>query len=54
MISPVRSMALAAAVVLLAAPFALSQGKGKPAPDEKDWPESRREGAEIYTQGSRR
>ncbi len=35
MLSPIRSMALAAAVVLLAAPTAFSQGKGKPAPDEQ-------------------
>ena len=35
MLSPIRSMALAAAVVLLAAPTAWSQGKGKPAPEEQ-------------------
>ena len=35
MVSPIRSMALAAAVVLLAAPSAFSQGKGKPAPEEQ-------------------
>jgi cytochrome oxidase Cu insertion factor (SCO1/SenC/PrrC family) len=35
MISPVRSMVLAAAVALLAAPTAFSQGKGKAAPNEK-------------------
>jgi cytochrome oxidase Cu insertion factor (SCO1/SenC/PrrC family) len=34
MLSPIRSMALAAAVVLLAAPTAFSQGKAKPAPNE--------------------
>jgi cytochrome oxidase Cu insertion factor (SCO1/SenC/PrrC family) len=34
MSSPIRSTALAAAVVLLAAPTAWSQGKGKPAPEE--------------------
>ena len=32
MLTPIRSMALAAAVVLLAAPTAFSQGVGKPAP----------------------
>ena len=32
---PIRSMTLAAAVVVLAAPTAWSQGKGKPAPDEQ-------------------
>ena len=35
MLSPIRSMALAAAVVLLAAPTAFSQGNGKPAPEEQ-------------------
>ena len=37
MLSPIRSMVLAAAVVLLAAPTAWSQGKGKakPAPEEQ-------------------
>ena len=35
MASPIRSMALAAAVVLLAAPAAWPQGKGKPAPEEQ-------------------
>ena len=35
MLSPIRSMALAAAVVLLAAPTAWSQGQGKPAPEEQ-------------------
>jgi cytochrome oxidase Cu insertion factor (SCO1/SenC/PrrC family) len=35
MSSPIRSMALAAAVVLLAEPAAWSQGKGKPAPEEQ-------------------
>ena len=35
MLTPIRSMALAAAVVLLAAPTAFSQGKGKPAPEEQ-------------------
>jgi cytochrome oxidase Cu insertion factor (SCO1/SenC/PrrC family) len=34
MLSPIRSMALAAAVVLLAAPTAFSQGKAKPALNE--------------------
>ncbi len=34
MLSLIRSMALAAAVVLLAAPFAFSQGNGKPAPND--------------------
>jgi len=32
---PIRSMALATAVVLLAAPNAWSQGKGQPAPEEQ-------------------
>lgn len=32
---PIRSMALAATVVLLAAPTAWSQGRGKPAPEEQ-------------------
>jgi cytochrome oxidase Cu insertion factor (SCO1/SenC/PrrC family) len=35
MFSPIRSMTLAAAVVLLAVPSAWSQGKGKPAPEEQ-------------------
>jgi cytochrome oxidase Cu insertion factor (SCO1/SenC/PrrC family) len=35
MLTPIRSMALAAVVVLLAAPTAFSQGKGKPAPEEQ-------------------
>jgi cytochrome oxidase Cu insertion factor (SCO1/SenC/PrrC family) len=35
MLSLIRSMALAAAVVLPATPFALFQGNGKPAPNEK-------------------
>ena len=35
MLSPIRSMALAATLVLLAAPSAFSQGKGKPASDEQ-------------------
>jgi cytochrome oxidase Cu insertion factor (SCO1/SenC/PrrC family) len=35
MLTPIRSMALAAAVVLLAAPTAFSQGKDKPAPDQQ-------------------
>jgi cytochrome oxidase Cu insertion factor (SCO1/SenC/PrrC family) len=35
MSSTIRSRALAAAVVLLAAPTAWSQGKGKPAPEEQ-------------------
>jgi cytochrome oxidase Cu insertion factor (SCO1/SenC/PrrC family) len=35
MLTPIRSMALAAAVVLFAAPSAFSQGKGKPAPEEQ-------------------
>jgi cytochrome oxidase Cu insertion factor (SCO1/SenC/PrrC family) len=35
MLTPIRSMALAAAVVLLAAPTAFSQGNGKPAPEEQ-------------------
>ncbi len=35
MSSPIRSMALAAAVVLLAVPTAGAQGKGKPAPEEQ-------------------
>jgi hypothetical protein len=34
MSSPIRSMALAVAVVLLAAPTAWSQAKGKPEPEE--------------------
>jgi cytochrome oxidase Cu insertion factor (SCO1/SenC/PrrC family) len=34
MLSPIRSLTLAAAVVLLAAPTAFSQGKAKPAPNE--------------------
>jgi cytochrome oxidase Cu insertion factor (SCO1/SenC/PrrC family) len=34
MLTPIRSMALAATVVLLAAPTAFSQGVGKPAPEE--------------------
>ena len=34
MLSPIRSMALAAAVVLLAAPTAFSQGKGKAAQEK--------------------
>ncbi len=34
MLSPIRSMALAAAVVLLAAPTAFSQGKAQPASNE--------------------
>jgi cytochrome oxidase Cu insertion factor (SCO1/SenC/PrrC family) len=34
MLTPIRSMALAAAVVLLAAPTVFSQGKEKPAPEE--------------------
>lgn len=32
---PIRSMAMAAAVVLSTAPGAWSQGKGKPAPEEQ-------------------
>ena len=32
---PIRSMTLAAALVLLAAPTAWPQGKGKPAPEEQ-------------------
>jgi cytochrome oxidase Cu insertion factor (SCO1/SenC/PrrC family) len=35
MLPPIRSMTLAAAVVLLAAPTAWSQAKGKPAPEEQ-------------------
>jgi cytochrome oxidase Cu insertion factor (SCO1/SenC/PrrC family) len=35
MLSPIRSLTLAAAVVLLAMPSAWSQGKGKPAPEEQ-------------------
>jgi cytochrome oxidase Cu insertion factor (SCO1/SenC/PrrC family) len=35
MSSPIRSIALAAAVVLLAAPTTFSQGNGKPAPEEQ-------------------
>ena len=35
MLSTIRSMTLAGAVVLLAAPSAWSQGKGKPAPEEQ-------------------
>ena len=35
MSTPIRLMALAAAVVLLAAPNAWSQDKGKPAPEEQ-------------------
>jgi cytochrome oxidase Cu insertion factor (SCO1/SenC/PrrC family) len=35
MLTPIRSMALAAVVVLLAAPTAISQVKGKPAPEEQ-------------------
>ena len=35
MLTPIRSMALAAVVVLLAAPIAFSQSKGKPAPEEQ-------------------
>ena len=35
MLSPIRSMALAAALVLLAEPTALSQSQGKPAPEEQ-------------------
>ena len=35
MLYPIRSMALAAAVVLLAAPTTFSQDKGKPAPEEQ-------------------
>jgi cytochrome oxidase Cu insertion factor (SCO1/SenC/PrrC family) len=35
MFSPIRSMALAAAVVLLAAPTAWSQANAKPAPEEQ-------------------
>jgi cytochrome oxidase Cu insertion factor (SCO1/SenC/PrrC family) len=34
MLHPIRSITLAAAVVLLAAPSAWSQSKGKPAPEE--------------------
>ena len=36
MSSPIRSIALAAAVVLLAAPTTFSQGNGKPAPEEQN------------------
>jgi cytochrome oxidase Cu insertion factor (SCO1/SenC/PrrC family) len=36
--SPIRSMALAAAVVLLASPTARSQGQPKPAPEEQTGP----------------
>ncbi len=35
MLTPIRSIALTAAVVLLAASTARSQGKGKPAPEER-------------------
>jgi cytochrome oxidase Cu insertion factor (SCO1/SenC/PrrC family) len=35
MLTPIRSMALTAAVVLLAAPTVFSQGKEKPAPEEQ-------------------
>jgi cytochrome oxidase Cu insertion factor (SCO1/SenC/PrrC family) len=35
MLSPIRSTALAAVVVLLAAPAAWSQGEAKPAPEEQ-------------------
>jgi cytochrome oxidase Cu insertion factor (SCO1/SenC/PrrC family) len=35
MLTPIRLLAIAAAVVLLAAPTAFSQGKGKPAPEEQ-------------------
>jgi cytochrome oxidase Cu insertion factor (SCO1/SenC/PrrC family) len=35
MLTPIRSIALGAAVVLLAASTARSQAKGKPAPDEQ-------------------
>ncbi len=35
MLSPIRSMALAAALLPLIAPTARSQGKGKPAPEEQ-------------------
>ncbi len=35
MLTPIRSMALAAALVLLAAPEVFSQGKAKSAPDEQ-------------------
>lgn len=38
MLTPIRSMALAMAVVLLAGPSAHSQGKGKPAPEEQTGP----------------
>ena len=34
MSSPIRSMVLAVMLALLAAPNALAQGEGKPAPDE--------------------
>jgi cytochrome oxidase Cu insertion factor (SCO1/SenC/PrrC family) len=35
MLSPIRSMALAAAVLLLAGPTAHAQGKARPAPEEQ-------------------
>ena len=35
MFTPIRSIALAAAALLLFAPTAWSQGKGKPAPEEQ-------------------
>ena len=35
MFSPIRAMTFAATVVLVAAPAAWSQGKGKPAPEEQ-------------------
>jgi cytochrome oxidase Cu insertion factor (SCO1/SenC/PrrC family) len=35
MLTPIRSMALATAVVLLGVPTALSQVEGKPAPEEQ-------------------
>ena len=35
MLSPIRSLTLAAAVVLLAMPIAWSQGKGKPEPEKQ-------------------
>jgi cytochrome oxidase Cu insertion factor (SCO1/SenC/PrrC family) len=38
MLKSIQSMALATAVVLLAAPMARSQGKGKPAPEEQTGP----------------
>jgi len=38
MLSPIRSIMLAATVVLLAAPTAWSQGKAKPAPEEQTGP----------------